>query len=430
MRVGECVTSEIDPFGVGQFGIVSLTNAGIDYQVGPHETGHAIFGLEHPRKDDVDGPLRDAICAGQLTTMINFDGACGLGNSKAAWRNGMGPLDLCQIKINLNDDPQIQREIETECGNKIVDLLLPQISGAKVMGYVVSGACGQVVERSLNLLFDRTVSDPTTRERLRLLSKVLAGVTQALVLSQMSLGGIGLHTLMVAGSAGLGKVLTDTFPLTKTLRAALDLAGHLHVAAALYQTLTSGHIEWLVGIAGSFGGAIAGNAVMAVLEKALQICAPVQDAAVRDALLAPPSQGEADVLVGPFSPWSEAVAAAVDKTAEGMPSALQRLTQLDAQLAGVVNTYLSLHFLTSYIYSTDESAAAAQMQQELEDLGTSADATHEAAKPEQSTVQDPEKNGPVPTTNNPGINWGPPLATGGDDDEAITQPSSSSPVNA
>ncbi len=324
-----------------------------------HETGHSL-GLSHNYGEAYGNEdLRHFVCDVPGSVMVPGIEFCGAYHYRVFEVPAQfGKLDLCELQ-QLTSPESMRTELRERCADDIVKLLFDKGLGLgpKLAAAFASNACATVIESSLNQIFLRTVSDPQTCANLRLVSKGLAGIAQALILSQMT-GGIGLGTAIVAGGAALGTGLGDTLPITKTLRALLNLAGHVNLGSALMQALT-GNAGSLVTLAAAFGGRYAGTAVSLVLEKALEMCAPLQDAEKRAGLVDPPLP-EADVLANPSLPWGARVQKGYDELhgAVSQSRYLQALVKLDEDIAGIINQYLTLNVFRSYIYASDAAEAA------------------------------------------------------------------------
>ena len=164
-----------------------------------------------------------------------------------------------------------------------------------------------------------------------------------------------------------------------------------------------------------------GGAVSLVLEKALEMCAPLQDAEKRTGLVDPPLHGEADVLANPSLPWGATVQKRYDELhgAVSQSRYLQALVKLDEDIAGIINRYLTLNVFRSYIYASDaaEAAKASDIETNMGeikiDLGQPEDEGPSVTTTDDDDLirSDSESAPPKPAKQR--IDWGPPLSQTG-----------------
>jgi len=283
-------------------------------------------------------------------------------NSRGEW----GPIDLTMAKLAVHQENNATHaQIHAEGVDKSYEWI-KQNYGERAAEQFAASFAKSVFIHSMSAIVARTVTDPFSLAVSRTLIHVFANL--------IHLGMIGLipTTWLNAGQFCAGYGL-----MGRTIKALVGVIGEAAILSA-FARLMRGNSNAMLELVYATCGTAAGNLFSAMILRFIDVCVPTtetQREAYFDLTKTTNSYGvlydmslSLSIINNGHDPDEVA-----DFLYSRLPAIIQRIVTIDAAVANVIENYVSLRVMTSWLWKTGEQKADLQVQASIDDLSDTVD---------------------------------------------------------
>ena len=354
--------------------LITIKTGEIKY-VHAHELAH--FISLHPFDaiplESLHPKVLEAVCdpvshGDELITSLSYPGKCQeMGfpatdmhqyHSRGEW----GPLDLTLAKLSTHrehDDTHAQ--IHAEGVDKSYEWI-QQNYGHRVAEHFMGSFVKSVFVHTMSAVAVRSITD----KRMLRLSKLLIHTFGNLLHLGM-MNRIYIHPLALAvhGLAGQGWK-------GKTARALVDVAGDAPLLHSFVQ-LMQGNSDYMKQMVSATCGAAAGNAFSQLIHGFIEMCAPTNAQQRSTYIEMSKPTGMWGLIMDEAMHFRDGqsrieVDQAVANFASRLPNSIRAIIDFDKAVADIIQHYVSLQVMTSWLWKKDQQTAEAQVQTSIDKL--------------------------------------------------------------
>jgi hypothetical protein len=345
-----------------------------------HELAH--FVSTHPHDaiplaslhPDVLEAMCDPVTHGhELITSLNYwthckdmgfpDTAKHVLNSRGEW----GPIDLTMAKLALNrDNSATHAQIHAEGVDKSYEWI-KQNYGVRAAEQFAASFAKSVFIHSMSAIVARTVKDKLSLAVSRAVIHVFANLIHLGMMGQLFPSPWLVVGQVCAGSGLMGRTV-------KALVGVIGEATILNIFVRLMSSNSNAMLELVYATCGT----AAGNLFSTMILRLIDLCAPTKK-----------SQREAYLKLTKTTTFhSVSLEAAISLAAKingvdqkviaeniysYLPTIIQRIVTIDSAVADVIENYVSLQVMTTWLWKTDQQKADAQVQASVDQLSDTLD---------------------------------------------------------
>lgn len=278
-------------------------------------------------------------------------------NSTGEW----GPIDLTMAKLaSHKTHDAIHAQIHAEGVDKGYEWIR-QNYGARAAEQFVGSFVKSIFIHTMSAVAVRTFED---KRMLRLSKLLIHTIGNALHLGMMKQINTDLFLMAGIQVAGLGL-------MGKTAHAMIDVMGEVALLRSFVQMMR-GNSDTMLQLVYATCGTAAGNLFSQMIFAFIERCAPT-DSDQRNAYI---NMSKPTGMWGLISDEVKQLKCLVTENDEEMdeyiyshmPSLIQRFVEIDKAVANVIEQYVSLQVMTSWIWKSDQQKADAKVQASVEQL--------------------------------------------------------------
>ncbi len=302
-----------------------------------------------------------------------------LQNSRGEW----GPIDLTMAKLATDHTDHVTHaRIHAEGVDKSYEWI-KQNYGVRAAEQFAASFAKSVFIHSMSAIVARTVKDKLSLLVFRGLIHTIANLIHLGMMGQM-----GPTPWLAAGQACAGSGL-----MGRTVKALVGVIGQAAILSTFVRLMRSNSNAMLELVYATCGTA-AGNLFSTMILRFIDLCAPTGQSQ-RETYLDLTKTTNFDGAIAETLISVNCKITGTDLTAKAeeiysrLPTIIQRIVTIDAAIADVIEKYVSLQVMTSWLWKTDEQKADALVQASVDHLSNTLDEVSEEFSPSDPT--------PIPT---------------------------------
>jgi hypothetical protein len=288
-------------------------------------------------------------------------------NSRGEW----GPLDLTMAKLAAHrDNNATHARIHAEGVDKSYEWI-KQNYGVRPAEQFTASFAKSVFIHSMSAIVARTVKDKLS---LLVFRGLIHTIGNLIHLGMM--GQLGPTPWLAAGQTCAGSGL-----MGRTVKALVGVIGQAAILSTFVRLMRSNSNAMLELVYATCGTA-AGNLFSTMILRFIDLCAPTgqsQRETYLDLTKTTNFEGvitETAMSISCKITGTDLTANLTEKAEEiysRLPTIIQRIVTIDAAIADVIEKYVSLQVMTSWLWKTDEQKADAQVQASVDNLSNTLD---------------------------------------------------------
>ncbi len=353
-----------------------------------HELAHLVSTHPHDAiplaslHPDVLEAMCDPVTHGhELITSLSYSNHCedmgfpdtsnDLGNSRGEW----GPLDLTMAKLAAHrDNNSNHARIHAEGVDKSYEWI-KQNYGVRAAEQFAASFAKSVFIHSMSAIVARTVKDKLSLLVFRGLIHTFANLIHLGMMGQLN-----PTPWLAAGQTCAGSGL-----MGRTVKALVGVIGQAAILSTFVKLMRSNSNAMLELVYATCGSA-AGNLFSTMILRFIDQCAPTEKLQ-REAYLDLTKTTNFDGAIAETAISISRKTTGIDLTAKAeeiysrLPTIIQRIVTIDAAIADVIENYVSLQVMTTWLWKTDEKKADAQVQASVDHLSETIDEVSEEFSP-------------------------------------------------
>ena len=358
-----------------------------------HELAHIVSSHPHDAiplaslHPDVLEAMCDPVTHGdELITSLSYWNRCKdmgfpdtskhLENSRGEW----GPIDLTMAKLAAHrDNNATHAQIHAEGVDKSYEWI-KQNYGVRAAEQFAASFAKSVFIHSMSAIVARNVKDKMRLAVFRATIHVFANLVHLGMMGQLY-----IEPWLSAGNMCAGYGL-----MGRTVKALVGVIGEAAILSTFVR-LMRGNTNAMLELVYATCGTAAGNLFSTMILRFIDLCAPTEQSQ-REAYLdltktttLDSVSVEAAIVIG-VEKYGVDHKVIAEKIYSYLPTIIQRIVSIDAAVADIIENYVSLRVMTTWLWKTDEQKADAQVQASIDNLSTTLDAVIIDSTPSDPTL--------------------------------------------
>lgn len=307
---------------------------------------------------------------------IGFPETAGhLRNSRGQW----GPIELTMAKLAVHrDDNATHAQIHAEGVDKSYEWI-KQNYGVRAAEQFAASFAKSVFIHSMSAIVARTIDNELLLFSFRALIHAFANLIHLGMMGQLN----------PAPWLAAGQVCAGSGLMGRTVKALINVIGEATMLST-FVGLMRGNSNSMLELVSATCGTAAGNLFSNMILRFIDLCAPTEQSQRKAYLYITnntTSHGICAELITKVAIKIKGVNQNViaENIYSHLPTITQRIVTIDAAVAGVIENYVSLRVMTTWLWKTDEQKADAQVQASVDNLSkTLAEVSEEFGSSEKS----------------------------------------------
>jgi hypothetical protein len=298
-------------------------------------------------------------------------------NSRGQW----GPIDLTMAKLAAHrDNNATHAQIHAEGIDKSYEWIKENY-GIRAAEQFSASFAKSVFIHSMSAIVARTVKDKLSLAVFRGLIHIFANLIHLGMMGQLNLTPWLAAGQICAGSGLMGR----------TVKALVGIIGEAAILSTLVRIMRNNSNAMMELVYATCGTA-AGNLFSTMILRFIDLCAPAEESQ-REAYL---DLTKTTSLHGVFAETMTSLPTKIkgadqkliaENIYSHLPTIIQRIVTIDAAVADIIENYVSLQVMTSWLWKTDQQKADAQVQASVDNLSNTLDeVSEEFSASEQSHI--------------------------------------------
>ncbi len=361
-------------------GCLITIKSGMPKSAYAHELAHIVSNHPHDAiplaslHRDVLEAMCDSVTHGdELITSLSYWYRCkdmgfpGTLNNLRNCRGEWGPIDLTMAKLASNrDNNATHAQIHAEGVDKSYEWI-KQNYGARAAEQFAASFAKSVFIHCMSAIVARNVKDKLNLAVSRALIHAFANLIHLGMMGQLNptLLLSAVHTCSGSGLIG------------RTVKALVGVIGEAAILSAFIR-LMHGNSNAMLELVYATCGTAAGNLFSTMILRFIDLCVPTEQSQ-REAYLDLTKTTtlhsvsvEAAILL-PEKIYGVDQKVIAENIYSYLPKIIQRIVTIDAAVADVIENYVSLQVMTTWLWKTDEQKADAQVQASIDNLSNTLD---------------------------------------------------------